>query len=50
MIRSQIRRPHTEVPFHIDGYGLGWFTGHYRGTWPFVTHKATVTITISNDS
>jgi len=32
MMPSQIRRPHTDVPFHVDGYGLGWFTGYYRGT------------------
>jgi len=32
MIRSKIRRPYTDVPFHIDSYGLGWFIGRYRGT------------------
>jgi len=32
MIRSEIRRPYTDVPFYIESYGLGWFTGHYRGT------------------
>jgi len=32
MFRSQLRRPYTDVPFYVDGYGLGWFTGHYRGT------------------
>jgi len=31
MIPWQLRRPRTDAPFRVDGYGLGWFTGHYRG-------------------
>jgi len=31
MFVSQLKRPFSDEPFVVDGYGLGWFTGHYRG-------------------
>jgi hypothetical protein len=31
MFVSELRRPVAAEPLIIDGYGLGWFTGHYRG-------------------
>ena len=31
MFESPLQRPFIDEPLIIDGYGLGWFTGHYRG-------------------
>ena len=31
MYRSEIQQPQTPVNLVLNGYALGWFTGHYRG-------------------
>ena len=31
MYHSEIQQPLAPVNYVLDGYGLGWFTGHYRG-------------------
>ena len=33
MYTSHIHRPWTPVSYVLDGYALGWFTGHYRGEY-----------------
>ena len=32
MYVSHIHRPAMPVSYVLDGYGLGWYTGHYRGS------------------
>ena len=35
---SEIKRPRTPVTWSLDGYGLGWYTGYYRGNELYSKH------------
>lgn|SRR6218665_1991524 len=47
MFHSHIQRPRAPVSLIIDAYGMGWFTGYYRGKIATLHYGFSIRITRS---